>query len=95
MKKGYWIVRAHVENLEEYSKYIDIATSIIKKYNGKFLIRGGQQTEFEEKGFERTVVVEFNSYDDAMGCYKSNEYQSALKYVKNSALRLVSIAEGI
>ena len=41
------------------------------------------------------MVVEFNSYDDAIECYKSNEYQSALKYVKNSALRLVSVAEGI
>ncbi|MAR95428.1 MAG: hypothetical protein CMD46_03605 [Gammaproteobacteria bacterium] len=95
MEKGYWVVRAHVDNLEEYSKYIDIATSIIKNHNGKFLIRGGKQTEFEKKGFERTVVVEFNSYKDAVECYKSSEYQSALKYVENSSLRLVSVVEGI
>ena len=95
MEKGYWVVRAHIDNLEEYSKYIDIASSIIENHNGRFLIRGGKQTEFEKEGFERTVVVEFNSYDDAIECYKSNEYQSALKYVKNSALRLVSVVEGI
>ena len=95
MKKGYWVVRAQVNNLEEYSKYIDIATSIIENHNGRFLIRGGKQTEFEKEGFEWTVVLEFNSYDDAIDCYKSKEYQSALKYVKNSALRMVSIVEGI
>ena len=86
MKKGYWVVRAQVNNLEEYSKYIDIATSIIEKHNGRFLIRGGKQTEFEKVGFERTVVVEFTSYDDAIECYQSDEYQSALKYVKNLSL---------
>jgi len=95
MKKGYWVVKAKVSDLGEYSKYIDIATDIVKKYNGKFLIRGGQQTEFEEKGFERTVVVEFNSYKDALECYNSSEYQSALVHVKGSALRLFTVVEGI
>ena len=95
MSKGYWVVRANVNNLEEYSKYVEIATGIIKNYNGKFLVRGGQQTEFEEKGFERTVVAEFNSYDDAIECYNSSEYQSALIHVKGSALRLFTVVEGI
>ena len=95
MSKGYWVVRANVNNVKEYSKYVEIATGIIKNYNGKFLIRGGQQTEFEEKGFERTVVAEFNSYDDAIECYNSSEYQSALIHVKDSALRLFTVVEGI
>ena len=95
MSKGYWVVRANVNNVKEYSKYVEIATGIIKNYNGKFLIRGGQQTEFEEKGFERTVVAEFNSYDDAIECYNSSEYQSALVHVKDSALRLFTVVEGI
>ena len=95
MSKGYWVVRANVNNVEEYSKFVEIATGIIKNYNGKFLIRGGEQTEFEEKGFERTVVAEFNSYDDAIECYNSSEYQSALVHVKDSALRLFTVVEGI
>ena len=51
------------------------------------LLRGGNQTEFEESGFERTVVVEFFSFEDALDCYNSEEYQSALKFVKNSSKR--------
>ena len=95
MKKGYWVVRANINNFNEYSKYIEIATEVINKYNGNFLVRGGNQTEFEEKGFDRIVVVEFSSYQDAIDCYNSSEYKSALKLVEISALRLVSVVEGV
>ena len=95
MSKGYWVVRANISDAEEYSKYVQVATDIIAKYNGHFLIRGGDQIEFEESGFERTVVVEFNSFEDALECYKSTDYQSALKFVKNSSKRYVSIVKGI
>ena len=37
MSKGYWVVRANVFDAEEYSKYIQIATDIIAKYDGNFL----------------------------------------------------------
>ena len=93
MNKGYWVVRANVFNMDEYSEYVKLATDIIKKYKGKFLIRGGNQIEFEEKGFDRTVVVEFESYQDALNCYNSREYQSAKKFVRNSSKRLVAVVE--
>ena len=65
------------------------------KHNGNFLVRGGQQIEVEGEGFNRTVLIEFNSFDEALSCYNSHEYQEALNYVKNSAKRLVTIVEGI
>tara|TARA_B100001939_G_scaffold294053_1_gene266911 strand:+ start:740 stop:1033 length:294 start_codon:yes stop_codon:yes gene_type:complete len=95
MSKGYWVVRANVFDKEEYSQYINLATDIIKKFDGKFIVRGGNQTEFEETGFDRTVVVEFFSYQVALDCYNSKDYQSALKFVKNSSRRMVSIVEGL
>tara|TARA_E500000178_G_C16787273_1_gene646390 strand:- start:281 stop:571 length:291 start_codon:yes stop_codon:yes gene_type:complete len=94
-KKGYWVVRARISNFDSYSKYIELATKIISKYNGTFLIRGGAQEEFEESGLERTVVVEFESHTDAIECYKSEDYQVALEHVKDSATRYVSIVEGV
>ena len=95
MSKAYWVVRANINNPEEYSKYVQLATDIIDKHNGHFLVRGGNQVEFEESGYERTVVVEFNSFEDALNCYKSSEYQSALKFAKNSSKRYVSIVKGV
>ena len=59
------------------------------------MVRGGEQTEFEIEGYERTVVIEFNSYEDALNCYNSKDYQKALETVKISATRLVSIVKGI
>ena len=93
--KAYWVVRGNILNQEEYSKYIDLAGPIVHKHNGNFLVRGGQQIEVEGEGFERTVLIEFNSFDEALSCYNSVEYQKALNYVKNSAKRLVTIVEGI
>ena len=95
MSKGYWVVRANIIEAQEYSKYIDIASNVIHKFDGKFIVRGGIQTEYEEKGYSRTVVVEFSSYKKAIECYQSIEYQNALKIVKKCAKRLVSIVKGI
>ena len=52
-------------------------------------------TEVEGKGLERTVLVEFPSYDTAYACYNSDEYQQALDFTKNSSTRFFSIVEGI
>ena len=93
--KAYLVVRGNILNQEEYSKYINLAGPIVHKHNGNFLVRGGQQIEVEGEGFDRTVLIEFNSFDEALSCYKSCEYQDALNYVKNSAKRLVTIVEGI
>ena len=95
MAKGYWVVRGNVYDKAQYSKYVESASKIIYNFNGKFLVRGGEQTEFETEGYERTVVIEFNSYEDALNCYNSKDYQKALETVKISATRLVSIVKGI
>ena len=93
--KAYWVVRGHILDHEEYNKYINLAGPIIKKYDGTFLSRGGKQVEKEGSGFERTVLIEFQSFEKAIFCYNSDEYQEALEFVKSSAKRLVVIVEGL
>ena len=87
-------MRANINNQEEYLKYIKIATKVVESFNGKFLVRGGKQKEFENSGYERTVIVQFDSYNDALKSYNSSEYQDALKHVKQSANRLFAVVEG-
>ena len=94
MRKGYWVVRANVKNQEEYMKYMKKATKVVESFNGKFLVRGGKQKEFENFGYERTVIVQFDSYNDAFKSYNSIEYQDALRHVKQSANRLFAVVEG-
>ena len=93
--KAYWVVRGHILNPDECSKYIQLAGPIVKKFHGTFLSRGGKQEEKEGSGYERTVLIEFNSFEEAIFCYNSDEYQEALEYVKTSAERLVVIVEGL
>ena len=95
MPKGYWVVRANVLNKEKYSKYIEKATAAVDLFGGRFLVRGGTQTEFENHGYDRSVVVEFNSYKAALACYRSSQYQNALKYIGESAERLFAVVEGL
>lgn len=92
--KAYWVVRGNILNQDEYAKYVELTGPIVRKHNGKFLARGGQQIEVEGEGFERTVLIEFNCFDEAVFCYNSDEYQEALIHVRHSANRLVTIVEG-
>ena len=93
--KGYWITRCHVQNTVEYEEYIKLAGPAIQKYGGTFLVRGGDQIELEGGPYERTVLVEFNSLNEAKICYDSDEYQRALQHSLNSSNRHVVLVEGI
>ena len=81
---AYWIARAKINNPEEYKKYADRVPAILAKYGGKVLARGGafQVLEGPEK-FERHVVIEFPSMEQAIACHRSPEYQEARKFRLN------------
>ena len=93
--KAYWITRCHVHDSTEYDEYIKLAGPAIHKHGGTFLVRGGTQIELEGGPYERTVLVEFHSMNDAKLCYQSSEYQEALKHSLNSSNRHVALVEGI
>lgn len=77
MKKGYWIVRADVTDPEGYKAYVAANMAPIGKHGGRFLVRGGSFELFEGAARSRSVVVEFPSYEAALACYRSPEYQAA------------------
>jgi len=93
--KAYWITRCHVHHPDEYDEYIKLAGPAINKYGGIFLVRGGDQIELEGGQYERTVLVEFNSMNEAKICYESQEYQEALKHSLHSSNRHVVLVEGV
>ena len=57
MSKGYWVVRANVNDADEYSKYVQIATDIIAKYDGRFLIRGGDQMSLKNQVLKEQLLL--------------------------------------
>jgi uncharacterized protein (DUF1330 family) len=62
---------------------------------GRFLARGIAAKAYEHGVKERTVVVEFESLDQAIAAHDSPEYQAALAVLGNGAERDLRIVEGI
>ena len=93
--KGYWIVRCEYHDPSAFELYAKAATEIVAKNDGKFLVRGGQQNNMENAKLERTVLVEFPSFEIAEAVYAGEEYQSALKHITDCSVRDFVISEGI
>ena len=94
-KKGYWVsVYVKIENEENLKKYSELATPIIKSFGGVPHIRGGIHKTFEGNDFVRTVVWEFPSYDKALECCNSKEYQNSWGVAKNTTVRHMQVVEG-
>ena len=78
MKKGYWIGRIDVTDPEQYKAYIAANAEPFKKFGARFLVRGGTFENPEGSSRSRNVIIEFPSYQAALDCWKSPEYQEAI-----------------
>lgn len=93
--KAYWIAHVTVTDPEPYKLYADAAPEAFRKYNARILARGGRHVQLEGDGKARNVVIEFDSYDDAVACYNSPEYQSARAHRVDAGLADIMIVEGV
>ncbi len=94
MAKGYWIARIDVADAEIYKSYVAAATPAYQKYGAKFLVRGGRCEAVEGQGRGRNVVIEFESYDVALACYRSAEYQAAAEFRRKASMGEILVVEG-
>lgn len=77
MAKGYWVAHVDVDDMETYKNYIAANAAPFAEYGARFLVRGGEQQVREGQARARTVVLEFESYEQALACYESIGYQAA------------------
>ena len=67
MAKGYWVnCYREIKNPDGLAEYAKLAGLAIQAGGGKFLARGGKVKAFEAGVNERTVVVEFPSFEQAL-----------------------------
>jgi len=93
---GYFIVRCEYFNESEYKAYAKLAADAVKEFNGEFLITGkGSQNQKESGTLPKTVVVKFDSFEDALSCYQCSAYEKALNFIENSSDRDFVIVEGL
>ncbi|MDH2433412.1 DUF1330 domain-containing protein [Pokkaliibacter sp. MBI-7] len=94
--KAYWIAHVDVTDDEQYRQYIQRAPAAFALYGGRLLARGGQSQAMEGRTTpQRSVVIEFDSYQQALACYQSEEYQQACQYRQGAAHAEVIIVEGM
>jgi uncharacterized protein (DUF1330 family) len=96
MKKGYWIVAYRSISDESAVKaYGALAGPAIESLGGRLLTRYASQVQAHEAGLQqRTVVVEFDSFDTAVAVHESEAYQKALQALGSGAERDFRIVEG-
>ena len=93
--KGYWIARVTVTDSDQYTHYADAAPTAFAKYGARILARGGRCRQLEGDGRARNVVIEFDSFEDALACYESPEYQAARAHRASAASADIVIVEGV
>lgn len=94
---AYWIARAKINDWDEYIKYTDQVPGILAQFGGKVLCRGSECKTLEgPEFFERFVVIEFPSMEDAEACFRSDAYQSAASFRRQEgvAVNELTIASG-
>ena len=95
MKKGYWIsLYIEIKNQDNLKKYAETVTPIIKSFGGVPLVRGGKYKTFNGNDFNRTVIWEFPSYEKAIECHNSKEYQTGWSLAKETTKRHMQVIEG-
>jgi uncharacterized protein (DUF1330 family) len=97
MKKGYWVVAYRSISDESAVKaYGGLAAPALQSFGARFLTGSTSQVQSYEAGLQqRTIVVEFDSYDIALAAHKSESYQKALQALGSAADRDFRIVEGV
>jgi len=96
MAKAYWICfYQSISNPTALAEYARLAGPAIQSGGGRFLVRGTPAKTFEAGKDQRTVVIEFDSVQQATSTYQSAAYQAAVRVIEGSVERDIRIVEGI
>lgn len=95
MPKGYIIGHITVNDPEAYKEYVEKDTPILAALGGRFVIRGGQAETMEGETLQRHVVIEFDSYEQALAAYNDPAYQEVADIRRRNADSVIIVVEGV
>jgi uncharacterized protein (DUF1330 family) len=93
--KAYWIstYRA-IHDTAKLAAYAKLAGPALTAAGGRFLARGIPAKVFELGLMQRTVLLEFDSVEQALAAHDSPAYQEALAALGDGVDRDLRIVEG-
>lgn len=96
MPKAYWVATYRsVSNPEALAAYAKLSAPAITAAGGRILARGMPAFLYEAGLQQRTVVIEFDSVEQAKAAHDSPAYQEALAALAGGAERDIRIVEGV
>jgi len=95
MAKGYWVTcYREISDPAKLAAYAQLAGPALEAAGGRFLARGVASKVYEDGRPERTVLIEFDSVDQAVAAHNSPAYQKALAALADGAVRDLRIVAG-
>lgn len=95
MPKAYWVATYRsISNPDALRAYAELAGPAIQAGGGRFLARGAPAQVYESGVMERTVLIEFDSVEQAVATHDSPAYQKALAALARGADRDIRIVPG-
>jgi len=92
---GYWIVRgAEIRDADALQEYGKLGPAIAARFGAEVIAGKGRIETREGPEYARQLIVRFESYEQALACYESPEYQVAMKFALQASERELSIVEG-
>ena len=95
MPKGYVIAHAVVTDSEKWGQYVAKSKIALDKFEGRPIVRGGKCEIVEGRGTQRNVVLEFPSYEAALGYTRSPEYAEAKRLRQDAGSIDIVVVEGV
>ena len=69
---AYLLANITVNNPENYKEYVEKVKSIVEKFDGEYLVRGGEMSVIEgDWPHKRNIVIKFPSHEKACLLYTS------------------------
>ncbi len=81
------VIYKTITDEEKLKKYVELSGPAIKAAGGRILARGIPYSVKESGEATRTVVIEWDSKEDAEKGYYSEGYQDALRALDGTAIR--------
>ena len=84
-----------VRNPDALAEYAKLAGPAIEAGGGRFLARGGRVQAYEAGIEERTVVIEFPSFEQAVATHDGEAYRAAVAKLEGAVERDLRLVEGV
>jgi uncharacterized protein (DUF1330 family) len=96
MPKAYWVTTYRaIKDAEKVAAYAKLAGPALTAAGGRFIARGDPSAVYELGMMQRTVVLEFDSVEQAVAAHESPAYQAALAVFDDGADRDMRIVAGV